>query len=249
MKFNLEIFTEFLKNVDLSKYKELYSKIKIVEMDLPKNIQALDTIYSTYWERTGNENSKGKPLDFEEFYEKYYQNCKNNIENFWDKTGFDKNCNCFLKGLKARIYRTWASLITQIHAGYVAETVFGKDSVIMNTELDHKGVDMLIKYRNNDIKIQIKKDSKRPEISRMYNSLSDVDDINKIWYIVPSPDDYCNPYYKILAKQGQLRDCVKQFKKYNPNGTLDRLDNGFVIFTTKEFEEIKKNIDNLLDKN
>ena len=50
MHYNLENFEIFLSNVDLSKYRELYSPIKIVEMDLPKEIQALNSIYSLYWD-------------------------------------------------------------------------------------------------------------------------------------------------------------------------------------------------------
>ncbi len=56
---------------------------------------------------------------------------------------------CFYKGLPARIYRTWASIITQIHAGYVAESVFGKNTVTMSCEFDHKGADFQVRYKKN----------------------------------------------------------------------------------------------------
>jgi len=39
---HLNNFDEFLKTLDLTSYREKYSRIKIVEMDLPKNIQAAD---------------------------------------------------------------------------------------------------------------------------------------------------------------------------------------------------------------
>ena len=243
MRYNEQSFTEFLAGVDLQAYKDLYSKIKTVEMDLPRNIQALDTIYQVYWDKESITDKNCLPLSFDEFYDVYYKNTAPYIEEFWDKTGFEKKCSCFKNGLKARIYRTWASLITQIHAGYVAESVFGLDSVEMNAGLDHRGVDMLIHYKSNDIKIQIKKESKRPEIARMHAGIDDSSDIFNIWYIVPSPYDYDNPYYTIRSRAGELRDCNKQFKKFNKDGTLDRLDNGFVIFTTKEFEMIKEEVD------
>lgn len=242
MRYTLNEFEAFLKGIDLDLHREQYSKIKTVEMDLPKNIQALDTIYEVYWNKDSEQYKK--PLSFDEFYDVYYEKCKENILIFWEKSGFGMDCQCFPRGLKARIYRTWASLITQIHAGYVAESVFGKDSVEMGTELDHQDIDFLINYKNKEIKIQVKKDSKRPEIARMHSGDTDNGDIYYIWYIVPSAGDYNFPYYKVKAKAGQLRDCVKSFIKYNPdNGTLDRLDNGFVIFTTKEFELIKENFD------
>lgn len=243
MRYTLEKFTKFLREVNLTEYRTKYKDIKTVEMDLPKNIQALPTMYHVYWDV--EDNGPDMPLSFDDFYQKYFNECKTNIELFWNKTGFGKECDCFLKGLKARIYRTWASLITQIHAGYVAETVFGQGSVLMSSNLDHQGIDILVKYKNQDIKIQIKKESKRPEILRMRDEGDIIDNIYQIWYIVPTDNDYNNPRYKIKSRQGEFRDCVKWFIKYNAqNGTLDRLSNGFVVFTKMEFELIKNKIDN-----
>lgn len=45
MHYDLNTFTEFLKEINLEDYKNRFSQVKIVEMDLPKNIQALDLIY------------------------------------------------------------------------------------------------------------------------------------------------------------------------------------------------------------
>ena len=146
MRYTLSEFTNFLNTVRLAEYREKYSQIKIVEMDLPKNIQAIKFLYEVYWDK---ENKFSKPLMFDEFYDYYYDSCKDKINEFWDKSGFDKECGCFQKGLKARIYRTWASLITQIHAGYVAESVFGEGSIEMGAELDYKNVDILAKYKRS----------------------------------------------------------------------------------------------------
>ncbi|MBI3034473.1 TaqI family restriction endonuclease [Candidatus Woesearchaeota archaeon] len=98
-------FEQFLESVDLGRYREKYRPIKLVEMDLPKNIHALATIYRTYWEEK-------RFIDFDEFYSEYLKEKESNLEDFRIKIGMcDK---CFYKGLPARIYRTWASLITQI---------------------------------------------------------------------------------------------------------------------------------------
>jgi len=242
MRYTLKAFEQFLEQVDLDAYRKRFTHIKTVEMDLPRGIQALDAIYDVYW----NDNNIGSetPMLFDEFYDEYYSRYKTDIENFGIRSGFGKDCNCFKNGLKARIYRTWASLITQIHAGYVAETVFGKGSVDQSTQLDHQEIDILVKYRGNEIKIQIKKESKRPEISRMQKAVVDGAGYYNIWYVVPSEAYYEEPCYKVGARKGQYRDCVKPFIKYNKeNGTLDRYNNGFVVFTTKEFELIKKEFD------
>ena len=86
-------------------------------MDLPKEIQAIEILYKVYWEDK-------RFLSFEEFYEEYAKKYKSELEEFRNKITM---CgDCFWRGLPARIYRTWASIITQIHAGYVAEAVFGE---------------------------------------------------------------------------------------------------------------------------
>ena len=45
MKYTLPQFSDFLKDVRLDIYRQKYVSIKIVEMDLPEEIQALKTIY------------------------------------------------------------------------------------------------------------------------------------------------------------------------------------------------------------
>src|SRR3989344_736169 len=122
----LNQFEKFLQSVDLKGYREKYRHIKIVEMDLPKEIQAINMLYEVYWK-------KKRFLNFEAFYDEYLKEHNQEIDNFQEKTGMCKKC--FAKGLPARIYRTWASIITQIHAGYVAESVFGEGTVTMSGEL------------------------------------------------------------------------------------------------------------------
>jgi len=240
MRYSHESFTNFLKTVSLDRYRTEYSKIKTVEMDLPRKIQALDSIYDIYWNKGNNYQN---PPSFDDYYNEYYKRHEMDIIAFWQSTGFGNDCNCFKTGLKARIYRTWASLITQIHAGYVAELVFGRDAVEMGTDLDHKGIDFLVTYNGKQLKIQVKKESKRPEIARMHSAIIDSDGFYNIWYVVPSLHDYENPLYIVKAKEGLYRESVKSFIKYFPEtGTLDRLENGFIVFTTREFEIIKNSI-------
>lgn len=200
MRFDLETFNNFLKNVPLDMYREQYQHIKTVEQDLPKDMHALSTLYYVYWDKGGKKFSE--PPTFEEFYKIYYKNCKDAINNFWEKSGYGKRCNCFYDGLKARIYRTWASIITQIHAGYIAESVFGKDTVQQSTELDHENIDFQINTEKGTIKIQVKKETKRREISRMDNGSEDNPDIKYIYYIVPP--DYDEPRYKRDTKMLKL---------------------------------------------
>ncbi|MBR2709954.1 TaqI family restriction endonuclease [Candidatus Saccharibacteria bacterium] len=238
-KFTLKQYESFLKNINLDSYRERFSKIKTVEMDLPKSIQALQTIYEQYWQ---NKDNLKEPLSFDEYYELYWQTHEQDILDFWSSTGFGKDCDCFKKGLKARIYRTWASLITQIQGGYVAETVFGEGCVKMGTELDYKDIDILITNKDGTdrLKIQIKKETHRSEIARMQRSYDEVNNgVVYVYYIVPTQHDYENPKYVKNGKDyknGDEKPFVKSFAKWYPEtATLDRLDNGFVIFTRNAF--------------
>lgn len=237
-RFTLNQFEAFLQGIDLDGYRTRFQKIKTVEMDLPRKIQALQTIYEQYWDNVSNLK---KPLLFDDYYKIYYRTHQDDIKTFWDSTGFDRNCNCFQKGLKARIYRTWAALLTQIQGGYVAETVFGKGAVRMGTDLDHKNIDILV--LNNDgterLRIQTKKETHRPEIARMHKNIENVNGAIDIYYTVPDSKTYDNPYYKRSGKGYKVDDekpFVKKFVKWHPEtGILDRLDNGFVIFTKNAF--------------
>lgn len=223
-KFNK--FDHFVKTIDLEKYRMRYAHIKIVEMDLPKNIQALKTIYKYYWSNIDLNNIP----DFEEYYELYYNDTKEDIEKFRIKTEMCKDC--FNKGLKARIYRTWASIITQIHAGYVAESIFGNNSVEMNDILDHQGKDIVITYNNKTIPIQIKKETHRPE-ARITRKNSD--DIISIFYCVPNRSDFEHPHY---VKTGKIKPQMLDFIQYSEDGILNRYENGFVVFTEKVFRDL-----------
>jgi len=74
----LNEFDKFLQSVNLIGYREKYRPIKIVEMDLPKEIQAINLLYKVYWE-------KKEFLSFEAFYEEYLNEYGTNIKKFQEK--------------------------------------------------------------------------------------------------------------------------------------------------------------------
>lgn len=186
-------------------------------------------LYKVYW-------GKKKFLSFEKFYDEYLQEHKAEIDDFQEKTGMCKTC--FGKGLPARIYRTWASIITQIHAGYVAESVFGDETVEMSGELDHKGADFQVKYRGKILNYQVKKKSLgrevRQEKPKSKNPLPG--EFVDIKYEVPSSDYFENP----KKKNGEYK---LPYKRFQENKELKRFPNGFVVFTSYAFEQKKKEID------
>lgn len=225
---NILKFEEFLKSINLGSYREKYRPIKIVEMDLPKNIQAIAILYEIYWD-------KKLFIDYDQFYEKYLDRYENNLEDFRKKIMMCERC--FYFGLPARIYRTWASLITQIHAGYVAESVFGKGSIEMSAELDHLGADFRANYKGIKINFQVKKETRSREVRVAKQTNKIMEGLfYPINYKVPTGNIFENP----TRKDGTLR---KAYKEFIENKNLKRFDNGFVIFTPKIFLEIKNKID------
>lgn len=226
---DLQKFTDFLKNIDLKHYRSQYSQIKIVEMDLPKSIQAIYLLYKVYWDEKNF-------LNFEKFYERYLNERGSLIESFRIKTTMCEGC--FSRGIKARIYRTWAGLITQIHAGYVAEFVFGQGTVQMSPELDSLGADIRVNYKKHILNYQVKKSSysgvmSRRPLPRKKITLGEPIDI---YYEVPNSNLFDNPK-KI---NGQLR---KGYERFTNDKRLTRLPNGFIIFAPETFSPKKKEID------
>ena len=223
-----EKFEKFLESINLNAYREKYRPIKIVEMDMPKEIQAISLLYKTYWD-------KNKFLSYDDFYKEYLNIYKIELENFRKKiTMCDK---CFYRGLPARIYRTWASIITQIHAGYVAESVFGEGSVLMSAELDHQGADFQVNYHNKILNYQVKKTSFSREVRQEKKSLKKIKgQFIDIKYEVPSEDYFKNP----KKRNGEYK---LPYLRFSQNKQLKRLSNGFVVFTRNAFENKKKEMD------
>lgn len=222
-------FEKFLASVNLQRYRNQYRPIKLVEMDLPKEIQAIDQLYKVYW-------TEKNLFDFEDFYKGYFERYKLDIEKFRKKITMCEDC--FYRGLPARIYRTWASIITQIHAGYVAETVFGKGSVAMSAQLDHQGADFQVTYKSKTLNFQVKKNSFSREVRRAKETKNKIKGtFLDILYEVPSGDYFENP--KKLDGSFKL-----PYLRFINNKNLKRLPNGFIIFTKKTFEEKKRAIDN-----
>lgn len=227
-----EKFEKFLQSVNLKTYREKYRPVKIVEMDLPKEIQAIGMLYKVYWDQK-------KFSTFEDFYQEYLNTHKKELETFRQKITMCKNC--FYRGLPARIYRTWASIVTQIHAGYVAESVFGDGTVTMSSILDRQGADFQVVYRKKTLNYQVKKKSLGREVrqEKPKSKIPLFGEFVDIKYEVPSEDYFTNP----KKKDGTYK---LPYKRFAQNKELDRFPNGFVVFTPYTFEKKKVEIDRSL---
>ena len=159
---------------------------------------------------------------------------KEPLEKFRLKSTMCKDC--FYCGLKARIYRTWAGLITQIHAGYVAESVFGDRTFSMSAELDSQGADIRVEYRGHFLNYQVKKTShsgvmSRKSLPRKSKLKGESVDIK---YEVPNI--LSNP----KTKKGEFR---KPYLRFLEDKRTKAFVNGFVVFTPDTFKPKKAEID------
>ena len=224
-------FTKFLAEVPLSKYRAQYAPVKIVEMDLPKDIHALDLMYETYW-------AQKEFISFETFYGRYSKAYAKPLERFRKKIGMCKNC--FYKGLPARIYRTWASIVTQIHGGYVAGGVFGYKNVSMSGDLDHKGADFRVIY-TIPLNVQVKKETKSREVRMEKTFQKKLDGaFVTIHYFVPQLKIIQEP----KKRNGEYKKAYSEFSdRYLKPKFLHVLPNGFVVFQPALFEKLKGEVD------
>ena len=208
-------FEKFLSKIELDTYREQYQKVKIVELNMPKNIQPLHHLYQEYWEKRSNW------CKFEDFYETYKKDLLKELERFRKKAGFSKET--FYRGLPARIYRTWASLLTQIQGAYVAEEIYGKGKVEMSVSNDQQGKDIIFELPSyGRLPVQIKKKSRRPEARKSSTK--------KMIFV-----EYEVPLHGELTKTGKKSVPYKRWHT-EWSDRLIRLDNGFIIFKKEMFE-------------
>ncbi|NPA35017.1 MAG: TaqI family restriction endonuclease, partial [Chlorobi bacterium] len=156
-------FREFLSSIPMDKYREL-REIKTVEQDLPKELNPLPWIYKFYYP----EEEKPTFPEFEEFFEKYWQSNLVHIEKFIRKYFYGCSLQFVYEGFKARLWRTWISLLTQFDFAYLWNDLFGTNTFLeASAELDMQGLDGLIHFSlERRIGIQIKKISYRREASQ-----------------------------------------------------------------------------------
>lgn len=232
----LEKYRYFLETIPLNKYREELKEIKWVEQDLPKGMLPLASIFKYYWEER-------QFLIFDEWFENFWRELnakpesKQALQEF-KKYYFDKNGDgWFKKGFKARMYRTWVSVLTQLDFCYMFEYICGKEGKDLqlegNAKLDARGIDA----RVNNIGFQIAKISQRKEARTAGGKKTVV----TIPYVVWNPDELKekiqNPRTRIKNTYQRM---VDSFEKY-----FIKLPNGFVVFNENYLKPIIDNIDNI----
>jgi hypothetical protein len=235
-------FRAFLKTIDLNKYRNLFKDKKYVEQDLPNDVVrgTLESMYEHYW-------IKRKFLSFDDWFNDTWNKViklrgfNDFLWQYWHmKLGKDKEWDeWFKEGFKARLYRTWTALLTQLDFTYTIACVLEeknlKVTISASPELNMKGIDvrLCIKGKEDCINFQVYKVSERKEargktrsgvISIPYPVISRAILIRRIK----------NPHTK---KKEDYEIMLRIFDKY-----YEELKNGFIVFKKELAEEILERV-------
>lgn len=141
---NLQLYRRFLESIPLEKYRDELKDVKWVEQDLYPELLPQESMFSLYWQ-------EHKFLDFESWFEAFWQELHKDesklsaLRNF-KAYYFDKhNDGWFKLGFKARMYRTWTAVLTQLDFCYMFDFICEKRQLNIklecNAALDVKGID------------------------------------------------------------------------------------------------------------
>jgi hypothetical protein len=230
-------FRDFLGKIPLVKYREEFKDIKWVEQDLPKEILPLRSIYKYYWD-------KREFLDFEEWFEEFWKEINENQESkkaleefkkyYFNRT-IEEN-DWFKKGFKARMYRTWISILTQLDFCYMFEYICEKErrnfTIECSAELDMKGIDAKV----GETYFQIAKITHRKEARPGKRKMKIIQVPYAVFDIEELQRRIQNPQTRNKEKYRKL---LKAFEKY-----FDVLENGFVVFKEDYVKMIIENLEN-----
>lgn len=235
---DLQRYRKFLESIPLDKLREELKDIKWVEQDLPKAILPLASIFKYYWEERNF-------LPFEEWFENFWEDINSRAESkkaleefkkyFFNRT-LEEN-DWFKKGFRARMYRTWIAVLTQLDFCYMFENVCAREkkSLILecNAELDTKGIDA----RVGEVGFQIAKISQRKEA----RSVGSKKTIITVPYAVFNIEEFERRIKSHRVKdRDEYQKALTSFHKY-----FLRLRNGFVVFHENYLKAIIDNIDDI----
>jgi len=235
---DIKKFRDFLSSIPLDKYRNELKDVKWVEQDLPREILPLLSIFRYYWEER-------KFLDFDKWFDEFWEEINTRPESrraleefkrYHFNKALEEN-DWFKKGFKARMYRTWVSVLTQLDFCYMFEYICAKKGKNLqlecNAELDAKGIDARVK----DIDFQIAKISQRKEA----RTVSRKKRVITIPYAVFNVEEFEKRLgsSRVKDKAGYEKS-LKSFYKY-----FTRLQNGFVVFHENYLNPIIDNIDDI----
>jgi TaqI restriction endonuclease len=152
----LKEYEDFLSSLQL--FPELF-RIKDVEMDLKGELNPSSILDDLFFKQK-------QWLSFTGFFDFYFNRYKDEIKKRFAFPEYE----CFLQGLRARLYRTQFGFLTEYHAFFLSSILFGVENVTRSTDMDIAGVDFQVKLENNLYNIHIFVDTLRAWSFRNYKS-------------------------------------------------------------------------------
>ncbi len=226
-------YRQFLTTIPLKEYRENFKSIKWVEQDLYKKMLPQWSIFRCYWE---SENFMSFDEWFEDFWKELHSSDKSHevLKEFM-KYYFDKDDNgWFKKGFKARMYRTWASVLTQLDLCYVLVYLSDKLNIDLsleaNADLDIKGIDLIV----NGVSLGVTKISERKEARAGKKKR-----LISVPYAVFNMEVYKKRIESTRVtpeNRQQYKRTVEAFYEY-----FHMLGNGFVVFADEYGKRILEN--------
>lgn len=234
----LRSYRQFLESIPLDKYRDELKDVKWVEQDLYPELLPLASIFRNYWH-------KQNFLDFESWFEQFWEELHSEPTSAealtrFKRYYFDKDDDGWFKlGFKARMYRTWVSVLTQLDFCYMFLHVSDKRGksfrVEANAELDAKGVNL----RVGQLDFQVAKITQRKEARPSGAEQKKI----SIPYAVYNIGEYTRLSHSSRVSESSkrmYRNALRAFHKY-----FLSLKNGFVVFSEYYVEQIVSNLDDL----
>jgi hypothetical protein len=231
----LNSYRKFLESIPLDKYRD-FKLVKWVEQDLPRDLLPQGSIFRHYWDEQNF-------LDFESWFEDFWRELHSNAVSIaalkdFRKYYFDKdNDGWFKMGFKARMYRTWTAVLTQLDFCYMFALVCEKHSkkieLEANAELDISGIDLRVGSIDFEVgKITQRKEARSAAIARR-NRI-------RIPYAVFDIDEYERKSHSSRVSptnRASYRNALRAFHKY-----FLLLKNGFVVFSEHYVDQVVSNL-------
>ena len=164
-----------MKILDINYYPNLLDHLKLTSSEVCSIIAS----YTLSFPQVRNDKAEWRiafPMFLTPFYKYVYNNNSVlNQNNFYDyylsenKTFFDANKFDaeILEGLKARIYRTYPSLVRDLHFSLFVNEKIEEAQIVYNRKLDvEEGIDLLIKLKDILYAINLFTDTARAHIGR-----------------------------------------------------------------------------------
>ncbi|NMH87400.1 TaqI family restriction endonuclease [Flavivirga algicola] len=205
-------------NLDITKYPNLLDKIDLSSSDITNQILNYKLEFYNYRD-SKVEWQMNLPMFLDTFYDLIIKNniipTQSELWHAYEKV-LPTDINDSLKGIKARLYRAYPSLVRDIHfSKYLEEHVINGAKIIYNKVLDvEHGIDIIIDFKNQLYALNLFTKTKRAFLGREKKSHRHIHIDNIVPIDLPlklQEENKVGDFY--LFKEKQLHELKSILKK------------------------------------